>query len=153
LSPLVVDPASNITSSRGEQTGIVELRRYKLHRRIERNPKAAKAAKSITAYSVRNAPSSSRSITGNRERLYRGSPSQAISSLNGGGYFFDVGVGFAVLCSNCHRMIYRVVDPSDLAAFRRIHKNAVCSAISSRHPTNDWSPSLRPLFQRREFLE
>jgi 5-methylcytosine-specific restriction enzyme A len=30
---------------------------------------------------------------------------------------YDVAADFAVLCSNCHRMIHRFGDASDLAAF------------------------------------
>jgi 5-methylcytosine-specific restriction protein A len=33
---------------------------------------------------------------------------------------YEVGTDFAVLCSNCHRMIHRTSDPSNLAAFRRL---------------------------------
>jgi len=31
---------------------------------------------------------------------------------------YDVAMDFAVLCLNCHRMIHRLADPSDLVAFR-----------------------------------
>ena len=31
---------------------------------------------------------------------------------------YDIAADFAVLCSNCHRMIHRTVDPSNLAQFR-----------------------------------
>ena len=31
---------------------------------------------------------------------------------------YDVAADFAVLCSNCHRMIHRFTNPSDLASFR-----------------------------------
>jgi 5-methylcytosine-specific restriction enzyme A len=33
---------------------------------------------------------------------------------------YDLADDFAVLCSNCHRMIHRSADPSDLAAFRAL---------------------------------
>jgi 5-methylcytosine-specific restriction enzyme A len=33
---------------------------------------------------------------------------------------YDVAADFAVLCSNCHRMIHRFPDPSDLGKFRSI---------------------------------
>jgi 5-methylcytosine-specific restriction protein A len=33
---------------------------------------------------------------------------------------YDVAADFAVLCSNCHRMIHRFADPSDLLKFRAI---------------------------------
>lgn len=31
---------------------------------------------------------------------------------------YDVAADFAVLCSNCHRMIHRTDDPSNLSLFR-----------------------------------
>ncbi len=31
---------------------------------------------------------------------------------------YEVAADFVVLCSNCHRMIHRFPDPSDLAKFR-----------------------------------
>jgi 5-methylcytosine-specific restriction protein A len=31
---------------------------------------------------------------------------------------YDVAADFAVLCSNCHRMIHRFTNPSDLQSFR-----------------------------------
>jgi 5-methylcytosine-specific restriction protein A len=33
---------------------------------------------------------------------------------------YDVLTDFAVLCANCHRMIHRTDDPSDLNAFRAL---------------------------------
>ena len=33
---------------------------------------------------------------------------------------YDVKTDFAVLCANCHRMIHRSADPSDLATFREL---------------------------------
>jgi MrcB-like, N-terminal domain len=33
---------------------------------------------------------------------------------------YDIAADFAVLCSNCHRMIHRMADPSNLAQFRDI---------------------------------
>jgi hypothetical protein len=36
---------------------------------------------------------------------------------------YDVAADFAVLCSNCHRMIHRFSHPSDLAAFRKAIKD------------------------------
>jgi 5-methylcytosine-specific restriction enzyme A len=36
---------------------------------------------------------------------------------------YDVASEFAVLCANCHRMIHRTKNPSDLVGFReRINK-------------------------------
>ena len=32
---------------------------------------------------------------------------------------YDINTDFAVLCSNCHRMIHRTSNPADLESFRR----------------------------------
>ncbi len=45
----------------------------------------------------------------------------AISTLEEGvAVHYDIAEDFAVLCSNCHRMIHRSRDPSDLDAFRAL---------------------------------
>ena len=46
---------------------------------------------------------------------------KAIASLEEGvAVTYDVAADFAVLCANCHRMIHRSDDPSDLNKFRGI---------------------------------
>ena len=35
---------------------------------------------------------------------------------------YDVATDFAVLCPNCHQMVHRFHDPSDLGAFRAMLK-------------------------------
>jgi 5-methylcytosine-specific restriction enzyme A len=99
---------------------LIELRRYKMHRRIERNPKAASAAKRHHGdrcqacdlqFQERYGPLGKGFIEAHHLR--------PIGSLEEGvAVSYDVAADFAVLCSNCHRMIHRVDDPSDLASFR-----------------------------------
>jgi 5-methylcytosine-specific restriction protein A len=44
-----------------------------------------------------------------------------ISTLNEGVVVsYDVGEDFAVLCSNCHRMVHRTDDPAHLDTLRRL---------------------------------
>ena len=38
---------------------------------------------------------------------------------------YNVASDFAVLCANCHRMIHRTSDPSDLEGFRKLILPAV----------------------------
>jgi 5-methylcytosine-specific restriction enzyme A len=48
-----------------------------------------------------------------------------IASLKeGSAAVYDVKKDLAVLCSNCHRMIHRSDDPSDLKAFRKMVRPA-----------------------------
>ena len=90
-----------------EGTSLLERRRYKLHRRIERNPKAAKAAKKHhgvrcqaceMTFADRYGPLGDGFIEAHHLR--------PIASLEEGvAVSYDVASDFAVLCSNCHRMI------------------------------------------------
>jgi predicted HNH restriction endonuclease len=46
---------------------------------------------------------------------------KAISALEEGvAVHCDIAADFAVSCSNCHRVIHRSVDPSNLAALRTV---------------------------------
>jgi 5-methylcytosine-specific restriction protein A len=48
-------------------------------------------------------------------------PAKPIASLEEGvAVTYDVAADFAVLCANCHLMIHRSDDPSDLEMFRMI---------------------------------
>ena len=101
---------------------LIEIRRYKLHRRIERNSAATRAAKKFHGtrcqaceldFVERYGPIGEGFIEAHHLR--------PISKLEEGvPVKYDLAVDFAVLCSNCHRMIHRSSDPSDLAAFRKL---------------------------------
>lgn len=99
---------------------LVERRQYRLHRRIERNPAAARLAKKQHGtrcqvceldFEKRYGPIGKGFIEAHHLR--------PISSLiEGAAVTFNVAMDFAVLCPNCHRMIHRTHDPSDLEEFR-----------------------------------
>jgi 5-methylcytosine-specific restriction enzyme A len=101
---------------------VVETRKYSLHRKIERNRTAAKQAKRFRGtvcqacalnFAQRYGPIGQDFIEAHHLR--------AISTLEEGiAVHYDIAEDFAVLCSNCHRMIHRSADPSDLAAFRAL---------------------------------
>ena len=101
-------------------SSIIETRRYAYHRKIERNRTAAKNAKKYHGTICQ---------TGDLDFTKRyGSIGQGfieahhlkpIGSLEEGvAVKYDVASDFAVLCANCHRMIHRTDDPSDLAGFK-----------------------------------
>lgn len=101
---------------------IVETRKYALHRKIERNRTAAKQAKKFHGtvcqvcdldFARRYGPIGEGFIEAHHLR--------AISTLEEGvAVHYDIEEDFAVLCSNCHRMIHRSADPSNLAEFRAL---------------------------------
>jgi 5-methylcytosine-specific restriction protein A len=98
---------------------LIELRRYKMHRRIERNPRAAKEAKKhhglrCQACNIRFDERYGELGQGFIEAHHL----LPISALEeGAAVLYDIASDFAVLCSNCHRMIHRTLDPSDLRGF------------------------------------
>lgn len=119
-----LDPSSEVDEEDAPRVGgsLIELRRYKMHRRIERNPRAAKEAKKHHGnrcqackleFSERYGELGNGFIEAHHLR--------PIASLEeGAAVSYDVATDFAVLCPNCHRMIHRTADPSDLVSFRRL---------------------------------
>lgn len=109
---------------------LVEIRQYRQHRRIDRHPKAAKEAKRIHGTDCQACGMS----FGKRYGLLGQGFIEAhhlkpLSSLEEGkAVEYDVATDFAVLCSNCHRMIHRMDDPSDMAGFRRLYMSAMTTA-------------------------
>lgn len=101
---------------------VVETRRYVYHRKIERNRTAAKNAKALhgTRCQACDLKFEERYgvIGSNFIEAHHLKP---IASLEEGvAVTYDVAADFAVLCANCHRMIYRTDDPANLTAFRAL---------------------------------
>lgn len=96
--------------------GIDEERRYSMHRRIERNPRAARAAKKFHGVSCQACMLNFADRYGDvGEGFIEAHHLRPIASLTEGTKVrYDVAADFAVLCANCHRMIHRLPDPSDL---------------------------------------
>jgi len=117
LDPIAEDTDGDAPAGSGS---LIEQRRYKMHRRIERNPKAAKAAKrhhgmrcQACAFEFKERYGE---IGSGHIEAHHLKP---IGSLNEGEVVsYDIAADFAVLCSNCHRMIHKSSDPSNLPAFR-----------------------------------
>jgi 5-methylcytosine-specific restriction protein A len=99
---------------------LIEFRRYKMHRRIERNPRAATEAKRHHGVRCQVCHLRFDERYGDVGKGFiEAHHLRPISSLEeGAAVSYDVAADFAVLCSNCHRMIHRTLDPSDLDAFR-----------------------------------
>jgi 5-methylcytosine-specific restriction protein A len=104
------------------QAPITETRKYSFHRKIERNRTAAKNAKRHHGaacqacglrFDERYGPIGEGFIEAHHLKpiatLEEGKPVQ-----------YDIAADFAVLCANCHRMIHRSSDPSDLVAFKSL---------------------------------
>jgi 5-methylcytosine-specific restriction protein A len=105
-----------------QSTTIIETRKYAYHRKIERSRTATKKAKEFHGTRCQGCDLSFPERYGKiGEGFIEAHHLKPISSLEEGvAVAYDIAADFAVLCSNCHRMIHRSADPSDLAQFRKI---------------------------------
>jgi 5-methylcytosine-specific restriction enzyme A len=101
---------------------LLEVRQYGMHRRIERHPRASGEAKRYHGTACQACGFSF--VEGYGELgagFIEAHHLRPLSSLEEGvPVRYDVATDFAVLCSNCHRMIHRTSDPSDMEGFRRL---------------------------------
>lgn len=100
---------------------IQERRLYRMHKKIERNSQAARLAKDHHGYTCQACNFNFQDTYGELGRDYIEAhhlvPLQQLAE--GEVREYDVAVDFAVLCSNCHRMIHRQNDPGDLNGLRQ----------------------------------
>lgn len=119
-----LDPSFEGTSDAEDEpprsASLIEVRRYRLHRRIERNPRAAAEAKRVHGTTCQGCGLSFLAMYGEIGRGFiEAHHLRPLYTLEeGASTAYDVKRDFVVLCANCHRMIHRTADPSDLASFR-----------------------------------
>ncbi|QDY99495.1 DUF3578 domain-containing protein [Nitratireductor mangrovi] len=103
-------------------SSVIETRQYKFHRRIDRHPQASRMAKQHHGTRCQGCGLSFGERYGTLgEGFIEAHHLKPLSSLKEGETFqYDVKKDFAVLCSNCHRMIHRTSDSSDLEAFKKL---------------------------------
>jgi 5-methylcytosine-specific restriction protein A len=105
-----------------EGATIEEKRRYVRHSRIERDSKAAKKAKSVHGYICQGCGFDFERIYGARGRNYIEAHhlTPLFSLPIGKTVSMDPRRDFAVLCSNCHRMVHRTKEPLSLSELQSI---------------------------------
>lgn len=103
---------------------ITETRKYAYHRKIERNRTAARYAKNFHGSRCQACDLDFEERYGEIGKDFiEAHHLRPIATLEEGILVkYDVDADFAVLCSNCHRMIHRFPDPSNLVAFRNLVK-------------------------------
>lgn len=103
-------------------TSLTEIRQYRQHRRIDRHPKASLEAKKYHGTTCQACGFSFGDRYGELGKGFiEAHHLKPLSSLaEGVAVAYDVATDFAVLCANCHRMIHRTQDPSDLSSFKAL---------------------------------
>lgn len=105
-----------------EGMSLIERRRYRFHRKIERNSKASEEAKKFHGYvcqacnldfEKQYGPLGRRYIEAHHLTPLSELPEDRLVSLN-------PEKDFAVLCANCHRMIHRKDASRDISEFRKL---------------------------------
>ncbi len=98
-----------------------DLTNYRLHKRIERDAKIAPAVKAAKGYTCEVCDLNFESLYGEIGKEYiEAHHLQPVSTLKNTKLRKDVRKDFAVLCSNCHRMIHRSGRPADVGGLRAI---------------------------------
>lgn len=104
-------------------SGIEDLRRFRQHKRLERNRKLAEAAKKYHGHSCQTCGFNFQSVYGIIGKGFiEAHHLRSLSKLKGMVVELDPRVDFAVLCPNCHRMIHKTDDPGNLETFKRLLK-------------------------------
>jgi 5-methylcytosine-specific restriction protein A len=103
-------------------TTLEEARRYRMHMRIERNRQAGNLAKKYHGLRCQACALDFQESYGSLGAGFiEAHHLRPLSSLEEGKTVaYDVAEDFAVLCANCHRMIHRMDDPSDMDGLRLI---------------------------------
>ncbi len=101
-----------------------ERKQIRLHRRIERNTSLSKKVKKLKGYRCEACEIKLTEIYGDIGKDFiEAHHLNPISELGIGSFKVDLINDFAVLCSNCHSMIHKLDDPSDLNKLKQIIKN------------------------------
>lgn len=110
-----------VQEERPQATSIDERRQYRLHRALERRGKTSELVKRHHGTRCRACGLSFAELYGHLGDGYiEAHHLRPLSSLRPGEIVtYDIASDFCVLCANCHRMIHRLADPSDLDELRR----------------------------------
>jgi len=96
-----------------------DLRKFRQHKRIERNARLAKEAKRILGYNCTLCGFNFEKMYGEIGHHYiEAHHLTPISELKGKQVLLNPKKDFTVLCANCHRMIHRCDAPHDVEGFK-----------------------------------
>jgi 5-methylcytosine-specific restriction enzyme A len=105
--------------------GDEDLRTLRIHKRIERNRKLAQRAKKLLGHTCQACGFNFEAVYGEIGRDFiEAHHLIPLAELKAQKVFLDPAKDFAVLCSNCHRMVHRTEFVSDIASFKNQHIGA-----------------------------
>ena len=129
---IIVDPSQldDDSNNTGDVTVYFEdPSKVRMHYRVERNSKLITAVKELKGYVCEVCDFDFKNKYGEiGSKFIEAHHLVPISELKDGKVNLDPRDDFAVLCSNCHRMIHRLEDPSDLKKLKNSIRNAANTA-------------------------
>jgi len=115
-------PTSQAGKEDGEDAyvGFEDLRKFRFHKRIERNIQLSKEVKKAQGYTCKACGLNFEEKYGEIGKEYiEAHHLTPLSKLGSGKVELNVKTDFVVLCSNCHSMIHRLRDASNLNEFKQ----------------------------------
>jgi 5-methylcytosine-specific restriction protein A len=101
--------------------GFEELRKWRFHKRVERNIQLSKKVKLAQGYTCKACSINFQDKYGVLGKEFiEAHHLRPIAQLTGDRVQLDARTDFTVLCSNCHSMIHRLDDPSNLELLKSI---------------------------------
>lgn len=101
--------------------GFEDLKKFRFHKRIERNTTLSRKVKAVQGYTcVACKMNFAQSYGPLGKDFIEAHHLTPIYKINSERIKLDVRTDFVVLCSNCHSMIHRLDDPSDIEQLRGI---------------------------------
>lgn len=105
-----------------DNSSFEDATKLRIHKRIERNHKLAKAAKEYHGYRCQACGMSFEEIYGEiGQRYIEAHHLDPIASIKGKKISRDPKKDFAVLCANCHRMVHKSAYVGDITLFKINH--------------------------------
>lgn len=97
-----------------------DLKKFRQHWRVEHNSKLSRAAKKVHGYQCQACGFNFENVYGRIGREFiEAHHLVPISLFKGQIEKLDPKMDFAVLCSNCHRMIHKMKNPDDVSALKK----------------------------------
>lgn len=142
---LVIPPEDDVLQSELSQLTLEERRQIQYHRRIERNPRLAEAAKQLHGYNCQVCTINYEKVYGKLGHKYI--EAHHLSPLSELPLTQSIKLSakddFAVLCSNCHSMIHRESPIPSVTKLRDIVEEMKRKAI--QYPQmRRWQTNVRP---------
>lgn len=98
-----------------------ERRKFRFHKRIERNSKLVAKVKSLQGYTCKVCGLNLETMYGELGKHYiEAHHLTPLSELKEEKVELDARKDFTVLCANCHRMAHRLEDPSDISLLKSL---------------------------------